>query len=196
MSPVFEDQPIVAKSLGKTILVKAVFVTLFVILGFCLFIYFDSVACSMYYTGHPDKALGPTKRALWVQEHVIGHDSLETANTRKNLARVYDALGRFDEAEPLFAEAMKTYVMKNAQNTLGYSEILCFYGDHQMSLRKYDDSLNSYREARKIMSALNLTATREFAWTLQRVANALKALNRRDEAAPVDAEANKILGKA
>ncbi len=196
MSPVIEDQPKAAKSLAKTILVKAVFVTLFVILGFCLFIYFDSVACSMYYSGHPDKALEPTKRALWVQEHVIGHDSLETANTRKNLARVYDSLGRLDEAEPLFVEAMKTYAVKNAQSTLGYSEILCFYGDHQMQLRKYDDSLNSYREAGKIMSALSLTGTREYAWTLQRVANALKALNRRDEAAPVDAEANMILGKA
>ena len=150
----------------------------------------------MYYSGHPDKALEPTKRALWVQEHVVGHDSLETANTRKNLARVYDSLGRFDEAEPLFVEAMKTYSLKNAQSTIGYSEIVCFYGDHQLSLRKFDDALASYRQAAKIMSALNLNGTRQYAWTLQRVANALKALNRRDEAVPVDAEANKILGKA
>lgn len=193
MSPVIEDQPKAAKSLGKTILVKAVFVTLFVILGFCLFIYFDSVAGSMYYTGHPEKALEPTKRALWVQEHVIGHDSLETANTRKNLARVYDALDRFDEAEPLFAEAMKTYEAKNAQNTLVYAEALCFYGDHQMKLRKFEEALVSYRQADKIMSGLNLNSTREYAWTLQRIANALKALNRREEAVIADAQASQIL---
>lgn len=182
--------------MGKTILVKAVVVTIFVVLGFCLFIYFDSVACSMYYSGHPDKALEPTKRALWVQEHIIGSDSLEVANTRKNLARVYDSLDRLDDAEPLFAASMKTYAEKNAKNTVEYSQILCFYGDHQLKAREFDDSLVSYREAAKIMSDLNLTGTREYAWTLQRVANALKGLNRRDEAARVDAEANKILGKA
>lgn len=196
MSPAIEDQPKTAKSLGKTILVKAVVVTLFVSLGFCLFIYFDSVGCSMYYSGHPEKALEPTKRALWVQEHMTGTDSLEVANTRKNLARVYDSLDRFDEAEPLFAAAMSTYAAKNAKNTVEYSQTLCFYGDHLLKLRKFDDSLVNYREAAKIMSDLNLKGTREYAWTLQRVANALKGLNRTDEAAQVDAEANKILGKA
>jgi tetratricopeptide (TPR) repeat protein len=193
MSPAIEDQPKAAKSMGKTILVKAVLVTLFVILGSCLFIYFDSVASSMYYSGHPEKALEPTKRALWVQEHIIGSDSLEVANTRKNLARVYDSLDRLDDAEPLFAAAMKTYAEKNAKNTVEYSQILCFYGDHQLKARKFDDSLVKYREAAKIMSDLNLTGTREYAWTLQRVANALKGLNRGDEAVVADAQAAQIL---
>ncbi len=193
MSPVIEEQPKATKSLGKTILVKAVAVTVFVFLGSCLFIYFDSVACSMFYSGHPDKALEPTKRALWVQEHVTGHDSLEVANTRKNLARVYDSLDRFADAEPLFAASMKTYTEKNAQKTAEYSQLLCYYGDHQMKLRRFEDSLVSYREAAKIMTDLNLSGTREYAWTLQRVRNALYALSRNEEALVADAHANRIL---
>lgn len=193
--PVIEDQPKAAKSLGKTIFVKAIALTFFLFGGLCLFIYFDSVGCSMYYSGHPDKALEPTKRALWVQELVLGHDNLEVANTRKNLARVYDALKRFDEAEPLYVAAMATYKTKDQLKSHAYAETLCFYGDHQMFMRKYDDSLGHYKEARLILSDLRMQQTREYAWTLQRVANALKALNRVDEAQPIDAEAMKILQK-
>jgi tetratricopeptide (TPR) repeat protein len=193
--PVIEEQPKASKSLGKTIFVRALAVTFFLFAGMCLFVYFDSVGCSMYYSGHPDKALEPTKRALWVQELVLGHDNLEVANTRKNLARVYDALKRFDEAEPLYVAAMKTYENKDQLKSHAYAETLCFYGDHQMYMRKYDDSLGHYKAARLILADLRLQETREYAWTLQRVANALKALNRRDEAQPIDAEATKILRK-
>lgn len=194
--PVIEEQPKAAKSLGKTILVKALAITLFVLCGLCLFFYFDSVGCSMYYSGHPHEALEPTKRALWVQELVLGHDSLEVANTRKNLARVYDALNRLDDAEPLFVSAMQTYKSKDHQKSNEYAQILCFYGDHQMQLRKFDDSLFAYREAQAILDGLQLQETREYAWTLQRVRNALYALNRKQEAQTLDAQANRILHKA
>lgn len=193
--PAIEDQPKAAKSLGKTILVKAIAVTLFMFCGLCLFFYFDSVACTMYYTGHPDKALEPTKRALWVQELVLGHDNLEVANTRKNLGRVYDALNRLDEAEPMFVAAMQTYKAKDRLKSHEYAEILCFYGDHQMQNRKFDDALFNYSEARAIMDGLNIRETREYAWTLQRVRNALYALNRKQEAQTIDAQADRILHK-
>lgn len=193
--PVIEEQTKLAKSFAKTILGKAIALTFFIFGGLCLFVYFDSVGCSMYYSGHPEKALEPTKRALWVQETVLGHDNLEVANTKKNLARVYDALKRFDDAEPLYVSSMKIYKDKDQLKSHAYAETLCFYGDHQMLMQKYNDSLGNYKEARLILADLRLQETREYAWTLQRVANALKALNRRDEAQPIDAEASKILQK-
>lgn len=193
--PVIEEQPKVSKSLGKGILVKTVLLVLFLVMGLCLFFYFDSVGSSMYYSGHPEMALEPTKRALFVQELVQGQDSLEVANTRKNLARVYDSLNRLDDAEEQYAAAVKTYERKNATQVAEFAHLLSFYGDHQMSMRKQADALKIYERAKEIMVALKQNDTREFAWILQRIRNALNALDRKQEALVADAQANQILQK-
>lgn len=193
--PAIEDQPKISKSLGKGILVEVLFLILFFVMGLCLFFYFDSVGCSMYYSGHPEMALEPTKRALFVQELVQGQDSLEVANTRKNLARVYDALNRLDDAEPLYVAAVAAYEQKNATQAAEFAHILSFYGDHQLLMRKNSDALKNYERAKEIMMALKLNETREFAWVLQRVRNALNALDRKQEALVADAQANQILQK-
>ena len=193
--PAIEDQPKISKSLGKGILVKVLFLILFFVMGLCLFFYFDSVGCSMYYSGHPEMALEPTKRALFVQELVQGHDSLEAANTRKNLARVYDSLNKLDDAEPLYVSAVRTYEQKNATQTAEFAHILSFYGDHQLMMRQNAEALKNYERARNIMIALKQNDSREFAWVLQRVRNALNALDRKQEALVADAQANQILQK-
>jgi len=191
--PAIEDQPKITKSLGKTVLAKAILLTLFVVMGLCLFFYFDSVGSSMYYSGRPAEALAPTQRALKVQELVLGADSLEVANTRKNLARVYDALKRTDDAEPLYAASIESYEKKNSTNALEFAHILSYYGDHLLMVRRNEDALKNYQRAKEIMIALKQENSREFAWVLQRERNAFYALNRKQEALLADARANQIL---
>jgi len=191
--PVIEDQPKATKSLGKGILLKAVLLLLFVVTGLCAFFYFDSIGSSMFYGGQPEKALEPTKRALWVQQLVLGHESLEVANTEKNLARVYDALSKYAEAEPLYASAVATYEKKKATDQVESAHILSFYGDHQLQMRQGENALRNFLRAKEIMVALKQNQTQEFAWVLQRERNALNALGRKQEALVADAQANQIL---
>lgn len=194
MSPVIEDQPKLAKAFGKSIFLKAVAVTVFIVFGLCLFVYFDAVGASMYISGHPEKALEPTKRALWVQELVLGHDNLEVANTRKNLARVYDSLKRYDEAEVLYCVAMNSFEAQNKKETPEYAQLLCYYGDHLMREGKHTDALESYKEGIDYVKEIHGEQTKEYAWMLQRTAIALKALNRNEEAVGAEQDAAVILG--
>lgn len=196
MSPLIEDQPSVGKTLSKSAGAKLLTLIGLIILSAVLFFYYDSFAASNFYGGNAQAALEPTKRALFIQELLMGKEHPETANTRKNLARVYDSLGDTAQAEPLYQEAIATYEKKVGKNAYDYGVAITFYGDHLAQMNKHAEALAKFQEALSVLEKTKGPQDIEYAWTLQRIARAYRWMNKNEDADKADAQAKEILAKA
>ncbi|HEY9788659.1 MAG TPA: tetratricopeptide repeat protein [Candidatus Obscuribacterales bacterium] len=192
MSPLIEEQPGFGKTFLKGAMGKLAAIAGMLVLLAVLFFYFDSVGASMYYSGHAEQALGPTERALFVQKLMYGDDNPEVVNTKRNLARVYDSLGRVDDAEVLYKEALawfKKYEQQNGAPHPYYAGTICCYGDHFAQQNKYDEAMRCFRETLTLVEKSHGTTNQEYAWTWQRIANLNRKMHREAEARDADARA-------
>ncbi|MDK4471241.1 tetratricopeptide repeat protein, partial [Fusobacterium necrophorum] len=67
----------------------------------------DAVA-QLYEEGRYTEAIGPAEQALAQAERTLGPENPEALISLNNLAVMYRALGRLDEAEPLYLRALAT----------------------------------------------------------------------------------------
>ena len=63
-------------------------------------------AWQLYNHGHDDSAVVMAKRALRIAQHDMGPDHPDTATSLKGLAVLYDILGQYAQAEPLYKRAL------------------------------------------------------------------------------------------
>lgn len=66
-----------------------------------------SLAITNYYMDHNDKAIELELQVLAAKMRLYGHDHLETASAMQNLAKSYQEIGRYQEAEQHYSKALE-----------------------------------------------------------------------------------------
>jgi len=125
------------------------------------------------------------RRILEIQERVLGRDAPSAGYTLASLAHSVSLQGRIQEADQLFNRA-EPLVQKAF--TGDYPHFLTFRSEHEWRRENYEEALRLGRGAADIRLQRYGGRSNAVAHSLERVALALEALGRLDEAAQVTLE--------
>lgn len=120
------------------------------------------------------------RRALEIQERVLGRDAPSAGYTLASIAHAVSAQGRLQEADQLFSRA-EPLVQKAL--TGDYPMHLTFRAEHEFRRGNYEEAVRLARGAVEIRLQRYGQGSNAVAHSLERVAWALEALGRLDEAA-------------
>lgn len=125
------------------------------------------------------------RRVLEIQERVLGRDAPSAGYTLASIAHAVSLQGRFQEADQLFARA-EPLVQKGF--TGDYPMHLTFRAEHEFRRGNYEEAVRLARGAVEIRLQRYGPGSNAVAHSLERVAWALEALGRLDEAAQASLE--------
>jgi len=103
----------------------------------------------LFRQGKYKEALPIAKRALQIREKALSPDDDRLNETRVNLAEVYLALGKYDEATELFERVMKSHE-QSATNQAWLADILERLAVVQFAMRRPDKTEELYKRALEI----------------------------------------------
>lgn len=87
---------------------------------------------------------------LEVAEQEFGISDTNFAAALSNHALAFDALGRYEDAEPLLKQAIKIGTNTISENHPDYAKHLCNLASHFYSMSRYDEAEPLYKQAIEI----------------------------------------------
>ena len=145
---------------------------------------------SQTWAGNYRSAEASFRRALEIQERLLGRDAPSSGYALTSLAHSVSLQGRLQEADQLFARA-EPLVQKTL--TGDYPVHLTYRSEHETMRGNYEEALRLARGAADIRVQRYGQQSNAVAHSLERVSLALDALGRLDEAAQVTLEGLKHL---
>ena len=151
-------------------------------------------------SGNYPKALGYGEDLIAAAKSEFGEETSEVATALNEHATTLNATGRYDEAEPLYREAMRIAEITIGKAHPDYATHLNNLAGLLETTGRYDEAEPLYREAIRIDEITIGKEHPDYAIRLNNLAGLLRTTGRYDEAEPLYREAIRIdeitIGKA
>ncbi|MEM0922927.1 MAG: tetratricopeptide repeat protein [Pseudomonadota bacterium] len=139
----------------------------------------------LWRAGRSGEAMRFNEDLVTLSKRVHGEKAAETATALNNLALRYKALGRYEESEPLYRQAIEIGVTSIGKKHRYYATRLNNLANLLKDMGRYEEAEPLYREAIEIGEATNGTAHPNYAGSLNNLASLLKDMGRYEEAEPL-----------
>ena len=193
MNPIGKEEGNGLNSIATSVLLKLALAFIFVALCGLLFNYFHQQSLQKFYSGQYNSAIAPTEASIALLRVKLGNNHPLVAKTLNDLAHLYDLNGNFAKADDLFRQSNEIYQHAPAQTDSLYGAAMCYYADHLVKAKNYDEAERRYKEALSVTENSLGRESKETAWILQRMRNLYVQLNRQDEAKELNQRAERIL---